>query len=98
MPQAYCLTTLTTDFHINLFRLALGSCCSHRFKTKLILLHPIGNMFKFKELCSPTNFDRQTFIIAEIGQNHQGDINIAKKLIETAKVSDFHYNLTVYLH
>lgn len=26
------------------------------------------------------------FIIAEIGQNHQGDINIAKTLIHTAKV------------
>lgn len=27
------------------------------------------------------------FFIAEIGQNHQGDINIAKKLIDEAKVS-----------
>lgn len=27
------------------------------------------------------------FIIAEIGQNHQGDIEIAKKLIKAAKVS-----------
>lgn len=26
------------------------------------------------------------FIIAEIGQNHQGDIRIAKKLIKIAKV------------
>ncbi|XP_018579241.1 sialic acid synthase isoform X2 [Anoplophora glabripennis] len=42
-------------------------------------------MFKFKELCLPANFDQQTFIIAEIGQNHQGDINTAKKLIEVAK-------------
>lgn len=27
------------------------------------------------------------FIIAEVGQNHQGDIEIAKKLIKAAKVS-----------
>lgn len=27
----------------------------------------------------------RTFIIAEIGQNHQGDMNIAKKMIATAK-------------
>lgn len=26
------------------------------------------------------------FIIAEIGQNHQGDIEIAKKMIKMAKV------------
>lgn len=26
------------------------------------------------------------FIVAEIGQNHQGDIEVAKKLIECAKV------------
>lgn len=26
------------------------------------------------------------FIIAEVGQNHQGDIEIAKKLIRAAKV------------
>lgn len=29
------------------------------------------------------------FIIAEVGQNHQGDIEIAKKLIKAAKVSYF---------
>lgn len=29
------------------------------------------------------------FIIAEVGQNHQGDIEIAKKLIKVAKVSAF---------
>lgn len=27
------------------------------------------------------------FIIAEVGQNHQGDIQIAKQLIKAAKVS-----------
>lgn len=27
------------------------------------------------------------FIIAEVGQNHQGDIEIAKRLIKAAKVS-----------
>lgn len=26
------------------------------------------------------------FIIAEIGQNHQGDLNVAKNLIQMAKV------------
>lgn len=50
-------------------------------------------MFKFKELCSSIDFSQQTFIIAEIGQNHQGDISIAKKLIEVAKVSGFQYIL-----
>lgn len=29
------------------------------------------------------------FIIAEVGQNHQGDIETAKKLIKAAKVSNF---------
>lgn len=27
------------------------------------------------------------FVIAEIGQNHQGDVNIAKELIKVAKIS-----------
>jgi sialic acid synthase len=31
------------------------------------------------------------FIIAEVGQNHQGDIEIAKKLIKAAKVSAIQY-------
>lgn len=31
--------------------------------------------------------DHPCFIIAEIGQNHQGDIEIAKKMIRMAKVS-----------
>lgn len=31
------------------------------------------------------------FIIAEIGQNHQGDIEIAKKLIQIAVVSYLHF-------
>lgn len=31
--------------------------------------------------------DNPCFIIAEVGQNHQGDIEIAKKLIKAAKVS-----------
>lgn len=30
---------------------------------------------------------RPCFIIAEIGQNHQGDIEIAKKMIKMAKVN-----------
>lgn len=29
----------------------------------------------------------KTFIIAEIGQNHQGSVEIAKELINVAKVS-----------
>lgn len=29
------------------------------------------------------------FIIAEVGQNHQGDIEVAKKLIKAAKVGKF---------
>lgn len=32
--------------------------------------------------------DHPCFIIAEIGQNHQGDIEIAKKMIKMAKVKD----------
>lgn len=31
--------------------------------------------------------ERPCFIIAEAGQNHQGDINIAKELILNARVS-----------
>jgi len=30
-----------------------------------------------------------TFLIAEIGINHNGDINIAKKLIDEAKIAGF---------
>lgn len=37
------------------------------------------------------------FIIAEVGQNHQGDIEIAKKLIKAAKVSiQTFLNYTIY--
>lgn len=32
--------------------------------------------------------DHPCFIIAEIGQNHQGDIEIAKKMIKMAKVTE----------
>ena len=28
------------------------------------------------------NLENRSFIIAEVGQNHQGDINIAKKYVE----------------
>lgn len=31
------------------------------------------------------------FIIAEIGQNHQGDIEIAKKMIKLAKVQQHEF-------
>lgn len=34
------------------------------------------------------NFKSPCYIIAEIGQNHQGDIMMAKKLIKLAKVSE----------
>jgi len=33
------------------------------------------------------NFKSPCYIIAEIGQNHQGDIMMAKKLIKLAKVN-----------
>lgn len=36
------------------------------------------------------------FIIAEIGQNHQGDIEIAKKMIKMAKVIKKKENVLVY--
>lgn len=35
------------------------------------------------------------FIIAEIGQNHQGDIEIAKKMIKMAKVIKWTRNVKV---
>lgn len=35
------------------------------------------------------------FIIAEIGQNHQGDIEIAKKMIKMAKVNSGSGSLTM---
>ena len=35
------------------------------------------------------------FIIAEIGQNHQGDIKIAKELIKVAKVSGAKFDTLV---
>jgi sialic acid synthase SpsE len=38
------------------------------------------------ELCRSINFKSPCYIIAEIGQNHQGDIMMAKKLIKLAKV------------
>nr|XP_023013223.1 sialic acid synthase [Leptinotarsa decemlineata] len=37
------------------------------------------------DLSIPWKNTERTFIIAEIGQNHQGDINIAKQLIKAAK-------------
>lgn len=36
----------------------------------------------------PLNLKSPCYIIAEIGQNHQGDIMMAKKLIKLAKVSN----------
>lgn len=38
------------------------------------------------ELGRSINFKSPCYIIAEIGQNHQGDIMMAKKLIKLAKV------------
>ena len=43
-------------------------------------------MFKEISKDKKSNF----FLIAEIGNNHQGDINAAKKLIEQAKISGAH--------
>lgn len=39
------------------------------------------------DLGRPIHFKSPCYIIAEIGQNHQGDIMMAKKLIKLAKVS-----------
>lgn len=39
------------------------------------------------DLGRPINFKSPSYIIAEIGQNHQGDIMMAKKLIKLAKVN-----------
>lgn len=39
------------------------------------------------DLGRPVNFKSPCYIIAEIGQNHQGDMMMAKKLIKLAKVS-----------
>lgn len=36
----------------------------------------------------PVNSKNPCYIIAEIGQNHQGDIMLAKKLMKMAKVSE----------
>lgn len=43
----------------------------------------LGRQIHFKSAC---------YIIAEIGQNHQGDIMMAKKLIKLAKVCIILYN------
>lgn len=40
------------------------------------------------DLGRPINYKSPCYIIAEIGQNHQGDIMMAKKLIKLAKVSE----------
>lgn len=39
------------------------------------------------DLGRPVNFKSPCYVIAEIGQNHQGDMMMAKKLIKLAKVS-----------
>ncbi|KAJ8952931.1 hypothetical protein NQ318_006548 [Aromia moschata] len=39
---------------------------------------------RYKQLNRHIGNAEKTFVIAEIGQNHQGDINLAKKLIKTA--------------
>jgi len=46
--------------------------------TEYITEIDLGRIIHFKSPC---------YIIAEIGQNHQGDIMMAKKLIKLAKVS-----------
>jgi len=47
----------------------------------------LGRSIHFKSPC---------YIIAEIGQNHQGDIMMAKKLIKLAKVSNQCYILSFF--
>lgn len=42
--------------------------------------------------------DANCFIIAEVGQNHQGNINIAKKLIELSKVGNVLENVKCIIH
>lgn len=39
------------------------------------------------------NYKSPCYIIAEIGQNHQGDIMMAKKLIKLAKVSEIYASI-----
>jgi len=49
------------------------------------------------DLGRPIHFKSPCYIIAEIGQNHQGDIMMAKKLIKLAKVSTYtFYNCCHY--
>lgn len=43
------------------------------------------------------NYKSPCYIIAEIGQNHQGDIMMAKKLIKLAKVSEIYVSICLYL-
>jgi len=38
------------------------------------------------------------YIIAEIGQNHQGDIDVAKSLIDAAKVRESYFSSNFQLH
>lgn len=56
----------------------------------------IDNVVKI-ELGRSIHFKSSCYIIAEIGQNHQGDIMMAKKLIKLAKVrtDDFKH---IYSH
>ncbi len=56
--------------------------CAFRFKMPLKFELCPGRMIGGNNPC---------FIIAEIGQNHQGDIEIAKKMIKMAKVRVYLY-------
>lgn len=47
------------------------------------------------DLGRPVNFKSPCYIIAEIGQNHQGDMMMAKKLIKLAKVSSKTFKLII---
>lgn len=52
--------------------------------------YPVDDLTRYVvpeiDLGRPINFKNPCYIIAEIGQNHQGDIMMAKKLIKLAKV------------
>lgn len=54
-----------------------------------ISYHRISEQVNYYKMSDKLNLNnlKRCFIIAEIGQNHQGDIALAKKLIQIAKVS-----------
>lgn len=49
-------------------------------------LHAFCYKMSATNIISQIKESQKTFVIAEIGQNHQGDLSTAKKLISVAKV------------